>query len=89
MPFTDYARALLELAEVINRWFATLTPLDRARRNRVARYAAEIADTLARAADALHALEADPRRAVIREPTRARAGRARARVAGDAGAGDR
>lgn len=60
MPFTDYARALLELAEVINRWFATLTPLDRARRNRVARYAAEIADTLARAADALHALEADP-----------------------------
>lgn len=60
MPFSDYARALLDLAEVIHRWFAALAPLDRARRRRVARYAGEIADTLARAADALHALQSNP-----------------------------
>jgi hypothetical protein len=60
MPLTDYARALFELAQVIHRWFAALGLLDRARRRRVARYAGEIADTLARAADALNALDANP-----------------------------
>ena len=60
MPFADYARILLDLAEAVHRWMAALAPLDRVRRRRVARYAGAIADTLARAADALAALEADP-----------------------------
>jgi hypothetical protein len=60
MPFADYARVLLDLAEAVHRWLGALAPLDRARRRRVARYAGAIADTLARAADALVALEANP-----------------------------
>lgn len=60
LPFTDYARILLELATTVHRWITALAPLDRARRRRVARYAANIADTLARAADAIAELEADP-----------------------------
>jgi len=60
MAFADYARIVLGLAETLHRWLAVLSPLDRARRRRVARYAGEIADTLARAADALNDLELDP-----------------------------
>jgi hypothetical protein len=60
MPFSDYARVLLDLAVTVHRWITALAPLDRARRRRVVRYANEIADTLARAADALHNLEANP-----------------------------
>lgn len=68
MPFADYARLLLEIAETVHRWVAALAPLDRARRRRVARYAADIAETLSRAADALNDLEARPddRQAALR-----------------------
>ena len=57
MPFSAYVRVLVDLAETLHGWIAALTPLDRARRRRVARYAARIADTLSRASDALTALE--------------------------------
>lgn len=60
MPFADYARIVFELAETVHRWISALAPLDRARRRRIARYAGAIAETLARAAEALAALEADP-----------------------------
>lgn len=60
MPFTTYARVILDLAETLHGWIAALAPLDRARRRRVARYSAKVAETLARAAEALQALEADP-----------------------------
>ncbi|MCB1514547.1 MAG: hypothetical protein KDJ18_07005 [Hyphomicrobiaceae bacterium] len=59
MPFSAYVRVLVDLAETLHGWIAALTPLDRARRRRVARYAARIADTLSRASDALTALEHD------------------------------
>lgn len=60
MPFTAYVRVLLDLAETLHGWIATLAPLDRTRKRRIARYSAKIAETLARAAEALQALEADP-----------------------------
>lgn len=60
MPFTAYVRVILDLAETLHGWISALAPLDRARRRRVARYAAKIAETLARAAEAIHALELDP-----------------------------
>ena len=65
MPFNPaafgaYIRMLADLAQTLHGWIAALGPLDRARRRRVARYAAQIADTLARAADALNALEDNP-----------------------------
>ncbi len=60
MPLTAYLRLLLNLAETLHGWIAALAPLDRGRRRRVARYSATIAETLARAAEALQALEADP-----------------------------
>ncbi|MGD9804470.1 MAG: hypothetical protein AB7E80_13960 [Hyphomicrobiaceae bacterium] len=60
MPVADYARVILDIAETVHRWLGTLKPLDRARRRRVSRYAAAIADTLARAADALSDLESSP-----------------------------
>ena len=59
MHFSAYLRVLSDLAETLHGWIALLTPLDRARRRRVARYAARIAETLSRAADALTALEHD------------------------------
>ena len=56
----DYAKRLLALAEVLNRWRGALSALDRSRREKVAAYADEIAATLARAAEAAQALEANP-----------------------------
>lgn len=60
MPLSTYVRILFDLAETLHSWISALIPLDRTRRRRVARYAADIADTLARAAEALAALEANP-----------------------------
>ncbi|MCB1521010.1 MAG: hypothetical protein KDJ37_10605 [Hyphomicrobiaceae bacterium] len=60
MPIAEYARIVLDIAQTMHRWLAALAPLDRARRRRVSRYAAQIADTLARAADAMTDLEANP-----------------------------
>lgn len=60
MPFSAYLRVLVDLAQTFHGWIAALAPLDRARRRRVARYATRIAETLARATEAMNALEANP-----------------------------
>ncbi len=60
MPFTAYVRVLVDLAQTLHGWIATLAPLDRARRRRIARYATRIAETLARAAEAMNTLETNP-----------------------------
>lgn len=53
MRWADLARKLLSLAEVIHRWIDALSEIEPERRQRIAAYAEAIADTLARAADAL------------------------------------
>ena len=53
LRFADYARRLLCIAETVHRWLGALSGLDERRRSRVAGYAERIADTLARAGEAL------------------------------------
>ena len=60
MRFADYAQRLNDLAETVYRWAAAVSEMDRARREKVALYAEEIAATLARAAAALAILELSP-----------------------------
>ncbi len=72
MRFAEYARRLLSLAETVHRWLGALSSLDDSRRARVAGYAEKIADTLARAGDALNQLDpargdTQARRQAIRE----------------------
>lgn len=57
MAINAYAQHLLKIAEALHRWLAALSELDAKKRAKVAVYADEIAGTLARAADALQALE--------------------------------
>ena len=61
MRLADYTDKLLDLARTVHRWLDVLPALDDGRREKVARYAEQIADTLARAAQALGRLEAVPR----------------------------
>ena len=68
----DYSKKLLGLARALHRWLGALATLDTTRRDRIARYADEIAATLQRAADALARLETDAgdrgsQRALVRE----------------------
>jgi hypothetical protein len=72
MRVPDYSRRILALAQLLHRWAGQLMSLDAARRDKVARYAEEIAGTVARAAEAQHKLEAKPangvaQRALVRE----------------------
>ena len=72
MRLIDLTLKLLGLADVICKWQAKMTRLDKAKRLKVARYALRIAQSLARTAAALEQLEADAndrtaRRAAIRE----------------------
>jgi hypothetical protein len=72
LRLADYAKRLLCLAETVHRWLGALAMLDDKRRVRVAGYAERIADTISRAADALHRLDSVPkdaraRRQAIRE----------------------
>lgn len=60
MRFADYAKKLLAIAETLNSWVASAALLDQARREKIARFATQIADTLSRAAEALQRLEANP-----------------------------
>ena len=60
MAPADYSRKLLGLARAIHQWLGTLTTLDSSRRDRIAKFAEEIAATLQRAADGLTRLEVDP-----------------------------
>jgi hypothetical protein len=59
MHLSSYTKKLLALAETLHRWAGVLGALDRSRREKVARYADEIAATLARASTALLRLETD------------------------------
>jgi hypothetical protein len=72
MRLSDYSKQILALAETLHRWAGALASLDGTRRDKVARYADEIAATLARASAALQQLDVQPadldaRRVVIRE----------------------
>ena len=72
MRAIDLTLKLLGLADVICKWQAMMTRLDKARRIKVARYALRIAESLARMAAALERLEADAtdraaRRGALRE----------------------
>ncbi len=60
MRFADYARHLVSLGQVIYQWAGQLAEVDRSRREKVALYSEEVAATLARAAQALTALETTP-----------------------------
>jgi hypothetical protein len=55
-----YTAKLVGLSQTLHRWRGVIRELDAARREKVARYAERIADTLARAAAALARLEKDP-----------------------------
>jgi hypothetical protein len=60
MHLLDYTLKLLGLSETIHRWHGALGSLEADRKEKVARYAEEIAATLARAAAAFALLEQDP-----------------------------
>jgi hypothetical protein len=59
MSIADFAIHLLGLSQTIHAWFGSLSTLDADRREKIARYAEEIAATLARAAVALAAVARD------------------------------
>jgi hypothetical protein len=72
MRVPDYSRRILALAQLLHRWVGQLMQLDGVRREKVARYAEEIAATLGRAAEAHHKLDAEPgnagaQRSLVRE----------------------
>jgi hypothetical protein len=56
----DASKTLLSLAEALYRWTGALAGLDGVRREKVAGFAAAIADTLARLAESLLQLEQNP-----------------------------
>jgi hypothetical protein len=70
LPILDYTIKLLGLSEVISRWRESIAKLDTERREKVARYAEEIAATLARAAAAFAILEKGANPAARREAVR-------------------
>jgi hypothetical protein len=74
MGLIDFTIKLLGLSETLHRWRGLIKELDAGRREKVARYAERIAQTLGRAAQALAALE--------KEPGSARAARQAARELG-------
>ena len=60
MRLLDLTIKLLGLSETMHRWRGLIRELDASRREKVARYADRIAETLGRAAGALAKLENDP-----------------------------
>ncbi len=60
MSLLAYTAKLVGLSQTLHRWHGVICQLDAAQREKVARYAERIADTLARAAAALARLEKDP-----------------------------
>ena len=59
MRLSDYIRKLLGLSETIHKWHGSMLTLEADRREKIARYAEEIAATMARAAAAFATLERD------------------------------
>lgn len=70
MPILDFTIKLLGLSETISRWRESLLKLESERREKVARYAEEIAATLARTAAAFARLEKGPNASAEREAVR-------------------
>lgn len=60
MRIADFTLKLLGLTESMRRWQGVLADIDDRRRDRIARYAEEIAGTLGRAAEGLDRLLKDP-----------------------------
>jgi hypothetical protein len=60
MGLLDYTIKLIGLSETLHRWRGSIRELDAGRREKVARYAEKIAETLSRAAAACTTLEKDP-----------------------------
>ena len=60
MRLLDYTIRLLGVSETIHRWHAAISALEAERRGKVARYAEQIAATLARAAVAFARLQQGP-----------------------------
>ena len=60
MTLTNFTLRLLGLSETIHAWLGVLTTLGVERREKIARYAEEIAATLARASGALTAVSGSP-----------------------------
>ncbi len=60
MRLVDYTLKLLGLSETMRKWQGVIAEVDDKRRDKVARFADEIAATLARAGDAFVRLDKDP-----------------------------
>lgn len=60
MPLTAYLRVVFVLAQTLQWLDCQAGPLDRASRRRISHFAQQIAEKLARAAEALNAVEANP-----------------------------
>lgn len=70
MPILDFTIKLLGLSQTISRWRESLLQLEAERREKVARYAEEIAATLSRAAAAYTRIEKGSSAAAEREAIR-------------------
>lgn len=72
MRLVDYTLKVLGLSEAMRKWHGLLSALDQSQRDKIARFAEQIAATLGRAAEAFERLEKRPgetaaKRAAIRE----------------------
>lgn len=60
MRLVDYTLKLLGLSEAMRKWHGLLSMLDHAQREKIARFAEQIAATLGRAAEAFERIERNP-----------------------------
>ena len=60
MRLVDFTLKVLGITEAMRRWQIVIADVDDRRREKIARYADEIAGTLARAAEAFERLDRDP-----------------------------
>jgi ABC-type transporter Mla subunit MlaD len=72
MRLVDYTLKVLGLSEAMRKWHDLLAALDQSQRDKIARFAEQIAGTLARATEAFERIEKNPgetaaKRAAIRE----------------------
>ena len=72
MRLVDYTLKVLGLSQAMRKWHSLMSALDQSQRDKVARFAEQIAATLARAAEAFGRLEKHPgetlaTRAAVRE----------------------
>ena len=72
LRLVDYTLKLLRLSQVLRQWHGLLAALDGTQREKIARFAEQIAGTLGRAAEAFERIERDPaerpaKRVAVRE----------------------